>query len=133
MKAHQEKAYTVANPLAAPGDIVELRPFAALPETNQQIVLVKSSDVEIIQLFLAEGARIPTYEAEGEVIIQCLEGRISLQVLGEPHELKADQLLYLLLNEPFSIEGLEHASVLLTVMAPKQGPNVELIGGQKPR
>ena len=120
-------------PLATPGDIVELRPFATLHDRHEQIVLVKTQDVEIFQLFLPAGSKIPTYEAEGEIILQCLEGRISLAVLGEPHELRAGQLLYLSLNEPFSLEGLEHASVLVTIMAPKQGRNVELIGGQKPK
>ena len=123
----------MTSPLAAPGDIVDLRPFATPPETNQQFVLVKSKDVEIIQLFLPAGSKIPLHEAEGEMVLQCLEGRIVLHVLGKPHELKTGQLLYLSLNEPFSIQGLEHSSVLVTVMALKQGPNVELIGGQKPR
>ncbi len=127
------KGYTLTNDLAAPGDIVELRPFEPSPKTNQQIVLVKSQDVEIIQLVLQAGSTIPTYEAEGEIILQCLAGRISLHLLGKPHALKAGQLLYLSHNEPFSIQGLEDASVLVTIIAPKQGPNVELIGGQRPR
>ena len=109
---------------ATPGDIVELRPSAANQETNELTILVKTQDVEIIQLCIPAGAKIPTYEAEGEIILHCVEGRVSLAVLGEPHELRAGQLLYLALNEPFSIEGLEQASVLATIIAPKQGPNV---------
>jgi quercetin dioxygenase-like cupin family protein len=119
--------------LAKPGDMLDLHPSTISLDTKQLSVLVKTQDVEIIQLVVPKGSSIPTYEAEGEIILHCVEGRISLAVLGEPHELRAGQLLYLALNEPFSIEGLEHASVLATIISPKQGANVELIGGQKPR
>ena len=116
--------------LATPGDIVDLRSLTTIQDTHQLTVLVKTQDVEIIQLIIPRGSKIPTYEAEGEIILHCVEGRISLAVLGEPHELRAGQLLYLALNEPFSIEALEHASLLVTIIAPKQGQEVELIGRQ---
>jgi len=122
----------MTTPLATPGDMVDLHPSTMSLDGKQLTVLVKTQDVEIIQLLIPKGSSIPTYQAEGEIILHCVEGRVSLAVLGEPHELRAGQLLYLALNEPFSIEGLEQASVLATIIAPKQGPNVELIGGQKP-
>jgi quercetin dioxygenase-like cupin family protein len=123
----------MTKPLAKPGDIVDLHPSTMSLDTQQITVLAKTQDVEIIQLLIPKGSSIPTYQAEGEIILHCVEGRVSLAVLDELHELRAGQLLYLALNEPFSIKGLEHASVLATIIAPKKGPNVELIGGQKPR
>ena len=123
----------MTKPLATPSDVVDLRPSATTGDTNQLIVLVQSPAVEITQLLIPAGSNIPTYEAVGEIILHCLEGRISLEVLGQPHELRAGQLLYLAVNEPFSIRGLERASVLATIIAPKQGLNVVLIGRQKPK
>ena len=121
----------MSQPVAIPGQIVDLH-LAKPSAENRLTVLVKTPDVEIIQLSIPAGSKIPTYEAEGEIILQCLEGRVALTVLGEFHELKAGQLLYLAQNEPFSMQGLERASVLTTIIARKQGPNVELIGKHIP-
>ena len=49
---------------------------------------------------------------------------------SESRNLSTGQLLYLTPNEAFSIKAIERASVLVTIIAPKQGANVELIGGQ---
>ena len=52
------------------------------------------------------------------------------EALGKTVELTTGQLLYLSTNEPFSILGIERASLIVTVIAPQQGPAVELIGAQ---
>jgi quercetin dioxygenase-like cupin family protein len=123
----------VTKPLATPGDCVELRSPTPKQDTEQVTVLVKTPEVEIIQILIPAGSNIPTHEAEGEIVLHCLKGRISVLALGEPRELKAGQLLYLTLNEPFSIRGIEQASVLGTIIALKQGSSVDLIGNKKPR
>ena len=120
----------MTKPRAAPGQLVDLNRCATTADTNQEAVLVKTQDVEITRLFIPAGSTIPTYEAAGQIILHCLEGRISIVALGESRELSTGQLLYLALNEAFSIRGLEQASVLATVIANKQGTNVELIGDQ---
>ncbi len=51
-----------------------------------------------------------------------------LSAIEKTHELKAGQLLYLRINEPFSIQGIEQASLLVKIIAPKLGQSVELIG-----
>ena len=115
-------------PLAAPGEIVDLRPLDAAFDTQRNTLLVKSSDVKVIQLIIHAGETVPTHEAQGEMIVHCVEGRASLTALGEAHNLEAGQLLYLCLNEPFSIQGIEDSSLLVTIIAAKRGSNVELIG-----
>jgi quercetin dioxygenase-like cupin family protein len=115
-------------PLAEPGEIVDLRPLEAAFETQRNTLLVKTSDVKIIQLSIPAGANVPTHEAQGEIILHCVEGRALLTALGDAHDLNAGQLLYLRLNEPFSIHGIEDTSLLVTIIASKRGPGVELIG-----
>jgi hypothetical protein len=51
-----------------------------------------------------------------------------LAALEGTHELKAGRLFYFCINEPFSIRGIEDASLLVTIIAPKLGETVELIG-----
>jgi quercetin dioxygenase-like cupin family protein len=117
-----------SEPLAEPGEIVDLRPLEAAFETHQNLLLVKTTHVKIVQHFIPAGSSIPTHEAQGEIIVHCVTGRASLTAHGESHELETGQLLYLHLNEPFSIKGIEHSALLVTIIAAKRGSNVELIG-----
>jgi quercetin dioxygenase-like cupin family protein len=115
-------------PLATPGQVVELQSTTTTRSSNQITVLVKSRNVEIVQLSVPAGATIPTYEAAGEIILHCLRGRIRMCAFGEWRELRTNQLVFLSVNEAFSIEALEDAAVLATIITAKQGENIELIG-----
>jgi quercetin dioxygenase-like cupin family protein len=84
--------------------------------------------VEIIQFIIPAGAQLPTHEAQGEIILHCLEGQVEVTALGLHRELMAGKLLYFAINEPFSIRGVQDASVLAIIIVPKQGPAVKLVG-----
>ena len=120
-------------PFTRPGEVIDLRSTETTQDAHQLSLLVKTQDVEIVQLRIPAGASIPTYEAAGEIILHCIDGRISLAALETSCEMQGGELLYLTLNETFSIQGIEDAIVLATIIASKDGPNVELIGGAKPR
>jgi hypothetical protein len=49
--------------------------------------------------------------------------------LGNNHELREGELLYLAVNEPYSIQAHETASLLITIIAAKEGSSPPLIGG----
>ena len=123
----------MAVPLTRPGKVIDLRPPETTQDAHHLSLLVKTQDVEIVQLQIPAGSSIPTYKAAGEIILHCIEGRISLAALETSCEMQGGELLYLTLNETFSIQGIEDATVLATIFASKDGPNVELIGGAKPR
>lgn len=110
------------------GDVIDVRPLGTMPETRQKTVLVKTTDVEIARLFIPAGEQIPTYEAQGEIIVHCLDGHLRLDAVGESHELRAGQLLYLSVNEPFSMRSIANSLLLLSIVLPKKGQSVELIG-----
>ena len=118
----------MSEPLAEPGEIVDLRLLGVACDTHHSTLLVKTVDVKIFQQVIPAGGKVPIHEAQGEMIVHCMEGRASLTALGEVHNLKTGQLLYLHINEPFSLHGIEHASLLVTIVAAKQGSNVQLIG-----
>ena len=105
---------------AADGSPIQGRP--------SKVVLVKTNEVEVVNLIVPEGIAIPTYEAPGEAILHCLEGQIQVRANGNQHLLRTGDLLYLLVDEPFSLQGIEDASLLVTIIASKTGPNVPLIG-----
>jgi len=116
--------------LVKPGETVDVRRLGAVLEIRQRTLLVKTENVEIIHMVIPAGETIPTHEAQGEIILHCLEGRVSLSALEGSHELKAGQLFYFCINEPFSICGVDKASLLVTIITPKQGQSVELIGNE---
>ena len=118
----------MTKPLLKPGETVDVRRLGAAIGTRQKALLVKTANVEIIHVVVPAGKTIPTHEAQGEIILHCLEGRVFLFALEKTHELKAGQLFYFCINEPFSIQGIEQASLLVTIITPKLGQSVELIG-----
>jgi quercetin dioxygenase-like cupin family protein len=113
--------------LAAAGEIVAL-PQAQAGAPQRKTVLMKTGDVELVHFLVPASANIPTHEAEGEIVLHCLQGRVEVLLSGSCKELAAGELLLLAGNAPFSIRGVEHSSLLATIITPKQGPNVELIG-----
>src|SRR5581483_1743512 len=95
---------------------------------SSMTILVRTDQVEIVELTIPAGTGIPRYEAQGELILHCLEGDVTVRAGGERHDLLAGQLLYLLLGDPFSVYAAEDSRVLATIVAAKEGPRVELIG-----
>jgi len=115
-------------PFVKPGEIVDVQQLVAEPMTRLKSLLVETANMKIVHLVIPAGETIPTHEAQGEIILHCLEGRVSFSALGNTYELKAGQFLYFHINEPISIQGIEQASLLVTTITAKLGQSVELIG-----
>jgi quercetin dioxygenase-like cupin family protein len=113
---------------ASPGEVVNVRPLGSELTTAQVAPLMRTSDLEVFRVVVPSGTTVPTHEYSREVIVHCLEGRARLVSPGQVHELRAGQLLYYSSDEPFSVLGLEDASLLITAAVSKTGENVELIG-----
>jgi quercetin dioxygenase-like cupin family protein len=110
-------------PLSEPGQVIDA--WSAWTDSEAATVILRTKNMEVMRLHLNSGARIPTYEAHGEVTILCVQGRVEVIALGATHELNTGQLLYLLIREPFTLAGLEESSLLVTVIRAEAG---ELIG-----
>lgn len=115
-------------PIGKPGQVLDLRRIEPGEQASQKRFLVRTADMEIIQFIIPADEGIPTYEALGELVVVCLEGRIVLSVQETERELSSGQLLYLSTNEPFSIRGVEDASLLVTIITAKRGQPIESIG-----
>ncbi|MBX3414708.1 MAG: hypothetical protein KF708_18615 [Pirellulales bacterium] len=103
--------------------------MAARTSGSEQIAtLIKTPQMEVLQLWIGEGSHMPQHEAEGDVMVQCLEGSLRVEFLDECHVIGPRRLLYLNRGIPFALHGIEDATALLIINAPKQGANVELIG-----
>ena len=113
---------------ARPGEIVDVRPLGSELTTAQVVPLMKTSDLEIFRVVVPSGTTVPKHEFSREVIVHCWRAgqdwyrreRFTISAQG--------QLLFYSSDEPFSVLGLEDASLLITAAVSKTGDNVELIG-----
>jgi quercetin dioxygenase-like cupin family protein len=109
----------MALPHAKPGEIVDVRPLGSTLASAQTKTLVRAEQVEVIRLVVPRGKEIDEHKAKGEIVVQCLEGRVAFTAFGKAHHLEAGHLLYLPTGEPHSVKGIENASLLLTILLPK--------------
>ena len=106
---------------AQPGEVVDVRPLGDALASKATETLIKTKTLEVIRLDVPAGKEIATHKAKGEITVQCLEGRIAFTALGRTQELAGGQLLYLPASEPHSVQCIENASFLLTiVLQPRQ-------------
>jgi len=106
----------MAIPHAQPGEIIDVRPLGSALETSQTHTLFKAEKIEVIRLVMAAGKVLPEHKAPDEIMIQCIEGKISFSALGKTQELASGQMLYLEAGEPHSVRCIEDASFLLTLL-----------------
>jgi len=104
---------------AQPGEVVDIRPLGPALASAQTKTLLKAERVEVIRLVVPAGKEIAEHRAKGELVVQCLEGRVAFTAFGKTHTLDAGALLYLPAGAPHSVKGIENASLLLTVLLPE--------------
>lgn len=98
---------------------MDVRPLGSWLAATGTRTLVKADALDIIRLVVPAGKEIPTHQAKGELVVQCLEGKVTFAACGRTHDLEAGHLLYLPAGEPHSLRGVEDGSLLLTVLRPK--------------
>jgi quercetin dioxygenase-like cupin family protein len=104
---------------AKPGEIVDVRPLGSALPSAQTKTLVRAEQVEVIRLVVPAGKDIQEHKAKGEIVVQCLEGRVTFTAFGKTENLETGKLLYLPTGEPHSVKGIENSSLLLTILLPK--------------
>jgi quercetin dioxygenase-like cupin family protein len=114
-KAPGAEAETAANP----GDLIDVRPQGAAKMPAHTRTLLHSSTLEIVRLIVRAGQSIPQHKTKGELTVHCLEGRVNFTSAGKTLVLEAGKLVALPAGEPHAVEGIEDASLLLTIVKPK--------------
>jgi len=107
---------------AQPGEVVDLSPLADAIATTKTSTLISTASMKVIRMVLPAGKEISEHKAPGEIIVQCLEGRITFTALGKMEDLEKGQLLFLTAGEPHSVIAVEDSSFLLTILVPSTHP-----------
>ncbi|HAW31359.1 MAG TPA: cupin [Planctomycetaceae bacterium] len=101
---------------AKAGEVLTVAPLGSALESTKTTTLVKTDDLEIIRLIIKAGNSLPSHSAPGALTVQCLEGHVRFKCMGEDHDLKAGQLIYLPHAETHAVECVESAALLLTIV-----------------
>jgi nucleotide-binding universal stress UspA family protein/quercetin dioxygenase-like cupin family protein len=102
---------------ANPGDILDVRPLGGALASAHTRRLLRTPAVEVLRLFVRAGQSIPQHRNAGEILLQCLEGRVDVTALGKARTLEAGHLLQLPAGESHALRGIENASLLLMILS----------------
>ncbi len=105
----------------ASGDMIDIRPLGSQLAQAKTTALVKTATLQVIRLVIPSGKDIATHQADGEITVHCLEGRVTFTAGGRTQEMEAGQLLCLSSGELHSLHGIEDASVLVTKFLNRSG------------
>jgi quercetin dioxygenase-like cupin family protein len=106
----------MAIPHAQPLEPINVGPLDELLATAQTRTLIKTDELEVIRLVMPTGKQIDEHQVEGELTLQCIEGRVQFRGVASQCELTAGQLIYAPAGEAHSLRALADSSLLLTIL-----------------
>jgi quercetin dioxygenase-like cupin family protein len=104
---------------AGPGDVIDVRPLGASLVSARTRHLVHTTAVDVLRLVVRPGQEITRRTDPGETLVHCLEGQVALTALGKTQVLEPGRLVHLPAGKPYSFQGIDDASLLLTSIAPR--------------
>jgi quercetin dioxygenase-like cupin family protein len=104
---------------AKPSQCIQLQPAGQDLGTAVTTAIVKHDQFEVIRLVIPEGHKIPPHRVSGPITVQCLAGSINFTSGDNTQPLQANDWLYLEGDEMHSLEGIEDAMVLVTILFPR--------------
>jgi quercetin dioxygenase-like cupin family protein len=101
---------------ADPGEVVDIRPFGNQLSSSRTTALVKTDSMEVIRVVLPTHESMPPHRVEGEITVQCLEGRVQFSTGDSRCELTAGHFLYLRGGVLHCLLAIEDSSLLVTIL-----------------
>jgi quercetin dioxygenase-like cupin family protein len=105
----------MAQPHARSGQVVSVLPFGATLRSQRTLALIKAGQLEVVRIVLLAGQTLREHSVPGEITVQCLEGRIELELPGATRLMVAGDWLHLQRGESHALRAIEDASLLLTL------------------
>jgi quercetin dioxygenase-like cupin family protein len=98
------------------GDCINLETLREEMDVETTYALVKTSNMEVIRMFLPHGKTVEEHSVNGELSVQCLKGHILFSLDGRAQELTEDDWLYLEKEQPFSYSVKSDSILLVTIL-----------------
>jgi len=101
---------------ASSGQVVNLGALDV--QAAETRALLKARDIEIMWLVVPAGKQVPTHAVSTSMTLQCMRGRVEVQLDGGVKLLEAEQIMYLAGGVPHGLHALEDSRLLMTVVLP---------------
>lgn len=105
----------MALPHLQPGQPTDVIPFGAGVVDQKTAALFKSRDLEVIRLVLQAGQSLPPHAVDGDITIQCIEGRLEIALPDDRVVLDANQIIFLDGKQQHGVLALQPSSALVTI------------------
>jgi quercetin dioxygenase-like cupin family protein len=99
-----------------PADVASVRPLGERLAREMTTTLVKTPRLEVLRVVMPRGKKIRRHEVPGEVTLQCLEGKVNLDVEDRSIELTAGDFTYLDGHRPHDLEAVLDSTLLVTIL-----------------
>ena len=106
----------MAIPHASSAQVLDVRPLGAQLSGAETTTLIKTHTVEVIRMILPAGKEVPPHSLPGEVILQCIEGRVEVRTDDSHSTLAAGHLLYLDGHQTYGLKTTADSSLLFTIL-----------------
>lgn len=97
-------------------ETVSVRPLGERLAREVTTTLVKTERLEVLRLVMPQGKQIQRHEVPGEITLQCLEGRVKVDLGDRSIELAEGDFTYLDGHHPHDVEAILDSTVLVTIL-----------------
>ena len=87
---------------------------------HRQITILHRASAAHVLFAFEPGGKLERHQADGEVAIHVLEGRVMVGAEGRDHDLRAGHVLMLGAGVPHDVRASESSAMLLTVLMSKE-------------
>ena len=99
-----------------PAEVVNLYSLPSDLPDDATLALMKTQDMEVIRMILPKEKDVTEHSVNGQISVQCLEGKTEFYVEGEKHILTSGDWLYLSRNQSHSISAVRDSILLVTIL-----------------
>jgi quercetin dioxygenase-like cupin family protein len=115
LKDHRLKGQALEFEVAAEmGDLV--RRVRGNKSKRTAKTLVKEGPLRVLIVALDEGGELQEHSVDGPFSVQCLLGRVVVNVEGEDHQLSTGDLLVVDAGVPHDVSAKEPSALLITIV-----------------
>lgn len=101
---------------ASLGQLIDLKALTEYSADSPSTSLIKADQLQLLHLLLPAGHSLSEHKLAGELSIQCLAGRVRLDMHGTHLPLSAGQLTVLRASEAHAVVAELDSSLLLTLV-----------------
>ncbi len=103
------------------GEVFNIHPTGEQYTEFFSRAIVRTPELEVIRLVLPRGESLREHGFAGDCTLQCVEGRVQLDVGGQQVLLRESEMTCLAAHQLHALHALTHAVVLVTIVLHKSG------------